>query len=288
MFQAYAQKNNVDKMRYHLTQTILIEPEHVAARIALAQLSYQSGDKEETQVQISALQKIAPENPQVKLIDAILKSSEGGGTEALALLDQLNTDSSSRTTLLALAEQEKRMGRTDEALARLQDWISEQPGDIPVMLQIAALHDQDNDGQAAAAQYEQLLELSRSHVIALNNLAWLLRESQPKNALVYIKKAYEIAPTSADIADTYAVVLFNNQDYKLAMKMSERATSDTDVNTGDADAFYHQSLIAHALGEDERAKQLLSALLDTGREFKERESAQNLLAKIVIGVELRK
>ncbi len=98
-------------------------------------------------------------------------------------------------------------GASEEAQAMLEQWISALPqSPRPTLIKALNAH-QRNDIQQAVIWYEATLELAPDLVAAINNLAWIYYEQKDPRALDTARKAYELAPTSSAVLDTYGWVL---------------------------------------------------------------------------------
>ena len=102
--------------------------------------------------------------------------------------------------------------------------------------------------------YERVLDLDPNDLVALNNLAWYLRERDPKKALAYAEKAHELAPKAPSILDTYAMALLANGDNAKALRMIERALDKAPKNPS---MRLHYARIAAANGDRAGAMQTL-------------------------------
>ncbi len=128
--------------------------------------------------------------------------------------------------------------------------------------------------EEAKIEYEQIVQLDPDNAVALNNLAWHIREEEPARALEYIRHASSIAPDSADVLDTLAVVEYINKDYKQAQRSIERALRQSPNNPS---LIYHSAMISAALGDSASAIDILEGLLDGSIEFPETSQANELL-----------
>ena len=62
---------------------------------------------------------------------------------------------------------------------------------------------------AALAAYEQAVQQGEPGAVVLNNMAWLYLERNDPRAVEFATRAYEQAPSRAEIVDTYGWVLFH-------------------------------------------------------------------------------
>ncbi len=67
-----------------------------------------------------------------------------------------------------------------------------------------------------------LLNEHPDSVLLLNNLAWNLAETAPREALTFAEKAYVSAPEEESVLDTYAMVLAQNGQYEKALRAADR------------------------------------------------------------------
>ncbi len=100
----------------------------------------------------------------------------------------------------------------------------------------------------AIEQYRKSLALKGDDVITLNNLAWLLLESkkQPDEALALATKAYQLAPRSAEVADTLGWVHYRRGAYIDAEKTLAQAEQQA---PGNAQIKYHLGMTYVKLGK---------------------------------------
>jgi Tfp pilus assembly protein PilF len=89
----------------------------------------------------------------------------------------------------------------------LRDWLARRPDAATVRLLLAEHLDQTGDTARAVREYETVLERAPGNAVALNNLAILHQRSDNPRALDLGRRAYEAAPGSAAIQDTYGWLL---------------------------------------------------------------------------------
>ena len=126
-------------------------------------------------------------------------------------------------------------------------------------------------------QYEEVVKLDPKNLVALNNLAWLIREKDPARALDVARKAADIAPDSPEVLDTLAVVEYLNKDYRRAERSIDRALNAQPENPS---LLYHSAMIDAALEDAPQARATLEALLAAHTDFPEIADAKALLARL--------
>ena len=260
-----------------LQKTIALEPKHVPARVALAHGLLATQDREGFELQLKALQTLEPDSAEVLSLEASAALLQGNRKEALAKLEQAYTKEPSPTTLQNLAREKLRGGDMPGALKLFEKWIGEHPQDLQMQMALADLYAADRQDARAIAQYEAVVKADERHVIALNNLAWSLRKSKPKQALAYAERANRIAPDTAALIDTFAMVLLENGDNQKAQTQIERALKLEPNNPG---MRFHAAQIRLALDDTDGAVLILKSLLGGKGDFAEKAEAEALLASL--------
>jgi len=108
----------------------------------------------------------------------------------------------------------------------------------------------------AIAVYESLLDKMPKNSSVLNNLAYLLAQSDRKlaEALRYAGMAIEQSPDNAVFLDTYGYVLHKNGRHSEAAQSLAAAIQQYEVaGTAPAEVYEHLGMVSEALGENTRA-----------------------------------
>jgi tetratricopeptide (TPR) repeat protein len=114
----------------------------------------------------------------------------------------------------------------------LESWLGhtlrERPDDPRVLMALALLYHEQKRPTLARETYEKILRKDPHHVLALNNLAWLLVTAkdpslyQPQRALLLARKAAELRPEPM-ILDTLAEAYLANGHPEQALEMIRQA-----------------------------------------------------------------
>jgi len=161
----------------------------------------------------------------------------------------------------------------DVALAGLRSWIAQHRDNLLARRQYALLLLRFGDLKGARAQYEQLVREHPDDALALNNLSWLVADEAPARALDLAKRAVKLQPTSPDYWDTLGCMQLRRSDPKGALISLRRAHQ---LQGNDAEIAYHLALALDANGARADAKALLSSVA-MHEDFADREKAQRLL-----------
>jgi len=161
--------------------------------------------------------------------------------------------------------------------APLVQWLGRQPDDI-VTRRILGLHYmQAGDEAAARTQMEAVLSRSPNDALTLNNLAWVLRNSDPARAEQLAQKAYVIAPQSAAVADTLGMVYIARGKFDAAATVLAAAVAASPANRA---MHYHHGLALYRAGKADAARDALKQSLADSTEFEGRAEARQLLEKL--------
>jgi len=198
-----------------------IAPEAIEPRAATAALLQQMGRKDEA-MRIATTMR---ENEKTKvpglMLEGDLNAANGKLPEAIekyraafAAQKALPIGSKLHRALLAAKKE-------DEADRMLRDWIRVQPADLRVRMFAGESQTARRHWKEAFEQYAVVLEKEPKNPIALNNAAWALHELKDERALDYGRRAYDAAPKSAAVVDTYATILVAKGDRKGVELMRE-------------------------------------------------------------------
>ncbi|MEZ5481357.1 MAG: tetratricopeptide repeat protein [Porticoccaceae bacterium] len=270
---AYLGLNDKAKAMKEFRAAFEISPGYLAPRIELTKLLFEQKNKKEVQDQLSLLKEIAPDYYEVLQLEGEIpprwETGKSIGTFALA-----HEKMPSTRNMLILARQMLSMGDRQASRQLQESWVEEHPQDSLARLELARLYITDNEEKLAQEQYSAVLAIDKQNLLALNNLAGLLRETDTKRALEYAEEAVRLEPKSAAALDTLAVVQSKTGNHLKAQRSIERAL---EIFPRDPSLLYHSAMITAEAGNEAKAKQQLQALLAEKAEFPEKEEAAALL-----------
>ena len=113
---------------------------------------------------------------------------------AISIYEELLKNIPNTQNLLNLAITKWQAGDEKGAIVLQETWIESHPKDKTALLALANSYLLEKRFEDVIVIYEEVLELDPNNLIALNNLAWYLRDRDPKKALAYAEKAHELAP----------------------------------------------------------------------------------------------
>jgi len=167
-------------------------------------------------------------------------------------------------------------GDTAKGLLILNRGIAIYPEHAGLQLALATYYQSTGNIVLAERHYTKLLEQHPRNIVALNNLAILLTEKKPEAALVYARNAYQQAPKSMAVADTFGWLLISTGDNRNGLKILTDAVTYGDDST----VKYHLAVALLKNGKKKEAREILSALVESGIRFPEQAEASKLFATI--------
>lgn len=262
------------KAEQEFEKALEVSPSYLQPRIELVRLLLLRKERDKAVESLSILKELASENPEVLQLDAARARLDGNQKEALSLSKLAFEQSPTTRNMLVLAQQNWAMGQKEEAQDILESWLKEHPKDVLARLELADMYLGKGEEAKASDEYAQVLEVQKDNTLALNNLAWLLRDKKPKQALEYAQQAVDQSQQSPLAMDTLAVVLLKNNESVKAQRTIERALEKLPNNPS---IKYHSAMINAAAGDKAKAKKYLTELLSGKDKFPERKEAEALL-----------
>ena len=264
-------------MRKELEKTLELDPKHLPGRIAMARTLLTARDEEAFEAQVKVLREMQPDHPDVLSLEASLARMKGNNDEALAKLEKAYAVAPTSATLQNLAAEMVSRSDASGGIELLQGWIDEHPQDMAPRMALADVYAAQKRDDKVVEQYKAVVAADERNVVALNNLAWYLRKSDPKQALAYAERASNIAPDAAPVLDTLALALLENKQVKDAQLRIEQALK---LAPDDPGVRYHAALIRHAAGDKGGALLILEPVVNGPKDFPEKKEAAELLESL--------
>ncbi|WP_018873780.1 XrtA/PEP-CTERM system TPR-repeat protein PrsT [Thioalkalivibrio sp. ALJ16] len=288
-------------------------PDNATLRLALARAHAQAGDEAATESTLSELLERQPDHYQARLLlarglvnqerldDASphlenLQERYEDRAEIQALLGRAavqrddpeaavrhyraalaSPDDQRRDWVHELARAQRAVGEAEAGQATLAAWLEEHPQDLATRHLYASQQMASGDRSGAIDSYRLIVEQDGEDVIALNNLAWSLRDSHTDEALGYARRAADLAPEAAPVLDTLAVVLIHAGEPAEAVDLLGRAS---ELAPEDPGIQYHLAWAESEHGARDAAVERLQRLLDGRDEFPQRADAEALLERL--------
>ena len=218
-----AKSGEKNRARQELERAVQIDPGYLPARIGEIKMQVHDGELEQAKKTLDKLKSDFGDRPEVVGIEGWYALGTGDYVTAEDRFSSILKTNPGRESTVLLSRALWGQKKQDEAIAVLQDWLQDHPRDIVVLLELADTYLSQDNSKAASARYAEVLELSPNNVQALNNLAWLSRNEDLKQALKHAEKAFELAPNDPLVLDTYGMLLIQKRDVAKGHKMIQRA-----------------------------------------------------------------
>lgn len=180
-----------------------------------------------------------------------------------------------RLLMRKLVAMEHAGGDGDRVIAILESWHGRYPSDVDAGLMLAQAYSEQGRTAAAIERLTALLRDQPGHAGVLNNLAWLLRDSDAERALAYAERAYRLQPGEASVMDTLGTLLVRKGRLERGLELLDEARI-ADPTTPAIALHY-----AEALAKADRAAEARLILLDlVEKPFAEQPAARALLEAI--------
>lgn len=262
--------------RSQLKRVLTLNPDHVGARTLMTELIIADGDTEAARKSIDLLRKQSGETAETFLLEGQVASSLAEYDKAVSAYRNALKLEETNHNMLKLEAAMWGADKHQAAIDLLTSWLEKYPSDEMSQTRLASRFLTMGRESDAVETYTEILKQDPDNAVALNNLAWLLRDSDPKRALEYAEKAHSLAPASPSISDTLAM-LISESDSSRAQKLIREALN---ASPGNPHYLYHQALIYERANDPERARQIVEKLLKDAPEFSEAEEAKRLMERL--------
>ncbi|HUW31250.1 MAG TPA: tetratricopeptide repeat protein [Planctomycetota bacterium] len=268
------------RVEEHLTRLCELAPQDPSAACALGDLyASLAGRRQDAHAAYDRAAAIAPGYPYPIARKAALLIADGEIEHARALLTPLAEKHPDDPDVnILLAQVFASSGEIKAAIAGLQRLLDRLPGDAAVQNALATVYLQDGRHDECLRLYQAVLQRDPANYLAANNAAYLLAEklNRPADAEKLIAPAVRRHTRSAPLLDTYGWVL-----HKAGKTPEARAALDRSLELDPAPlTMYHLAVVCHALGEADRARDLLRKALAAGQAFDHAADARSLLQSL--------
>ncbi|MHB1205008.1 MAG: XrtA/PEP-CTERM system TPR-repeat protein PrsT [Rhodospirillaceae bacterium] len=170
-----------------------------------------------------------------------------------------------------------RVGKTEEALKLIKDWVAGNPTDYAVRFLIASNHIAAGRTDEAIAETESIRDAFPDNPLLLNNLAWLYSKRDPAKAIGFAERAYTLAPQSPDVLDTLGWLQTSMANPGKGEPLLKKAY---DVAPTRNDIGYHYAVALEKSNKPVAAREVLEKALSGDAKFPERPDAMAMFARL--------
>ena len=211
--QAYGTINSRKRMYEELDATLKLDPLNKLAAISLVRGLAIEDRQDDANQRMATLKAAMPaDDPDVLSLEAWLATRQNRPGDAVPLLRTLVGTYDLREDKRQLVAALWNSGQKKDAISVQTAHVKSKPEDLAAAFELANYYLLGEQRDEAAGVYETILEKIPENVIALNNLADLLKEQDPDRALGYAELAYKQSGGSPPTAVTLAEILIKNPD----------------------------------------------------------------------------
>jgi tetratricopeptide (TPR) repeat protein len=272
-----------EEARKAFEKTYELTPDNPASIEQLVQLDLAKKDVTGAMAKAEQLLSKTPNSAAGHFIEAQVQMAMNAWDKAeSALLKALDLDPKLSRAYDALISVYLAQGKVDDALGKLEALLAKSPKNAPALMTAAMLYEKRKDFTKARDAYEKLLAANPDFVSALNNLAYLyaseFKELDKANELA--KKARQLQPDDASVADTLGWILYKRRDYPRALSLLQESAAKLPDS---AEVQYHLGMAHYMMGRVPQAKEALQRAVSSPIEFSEKEEGKRRLALLQEG-----
>jgi putative PEP-CTERM system TPR-repeat lipoprotein len=254
-------------------QAAELDPKAPGPQFGIAAMLLRSGKRDEAQRIATSLQKSLPRSSAGLSLEGDLHAADKRWADAA--VSYRKAIAIERTTPLVVKHHQAllRAGRTPEAESVLRDGLRATPTDAALRMYAGEQAVQARQWKSAAEHYDIVVNANPGNVIALNNLAWSLKELDDPRALPVAEDAYARAPSAAPVIDTLGTILSERGESKRAVELLRRATT---LAPKVPDYALHLAQALARSGDTPGAKVVADTLIQTFPDSEQAKAAKNL------------
>jgi tetratricopeptide (TPR) repeat protein len=216
-----------------------------------------------------------PESAPVQQFLGDMLMGAGLNKEARAAFEAAKAaDPTSSGTQLSLVQIDMLEGKLDNARQSLDDIISKDKSNNTARHWLADVDTLLGQQGTAIQHFREVVTADSGNAEAYNNLAYLLIDQQPDEALKYAQKAVALAPDRPAYSDTLGWALYSKGLYAPAIQYLQRAAGD---KKADAVWTYHLAMAYAKSGDLPNSRRTLQAALKQNPHVPEAKLAQELI-----------
>lgn len=263
-----------------LEKTLALRPAFAEALGVKSTLLAKMGKLDEAQKTAKDLQNAQPKSPSGYLAEAevqLLKKDYAGAGDSYVKASQA---ANSGNPLAHALKSFTAAGKAEQGQQLLEQWLKTHPAEQGLRHVLAQSLLTSKQYPRAIQHYRTLVQAAPGDAIALNNLAWLLGETNHPEAVAMGEKAYKAAPRNAPVLDTYGQILARAGQWPKAIPLLREAVK---LSPDNAEIRWH---LADALDKSGNAKEALTELdrlLASQIDFPDKERARERLRQLRAG-----
>lgn len=223
--------DNVGEARNYLLKASALFPDNITYLAGLVETEIAAGNYAEAQKLLDQFEKNKQTESGLLYLQGMIRSAEGKADEAFTFYQQSWQSKPTELAADSIYKHYLAQNQKEQAEKFVGEWLEKFPQSYRASLLKALDAQENNDVPAAIEGYESALQKAPNSPVILNNLAWSYYLEKDSRAEETAKKAYELAPNSAAVLDTYGWILVENGKVSEGISYLERAANLAADNT---------------------------------------------------------
>ena len=215
----------VDSPILALRKALILKPDLLEAQRQLVAAQIAAGKADDALKETRAIQKARPKEAVGFTMEGDVLASQKKHSQAASAYAEGMKRQPDATLVVKQIQLLQAAGKSSDADKVASKWLQENPKDPVVRFHLGNISIQNKDYKNAATRYREVIALQPDNLAVLNNMAWLLSETQDPGAIEFAEKAYAIAPDNADVQDTFGWLLVNRGELKKGIEILTRAVA---------------------------------------------------------------
>ena len=206
-----------------LKRVLELEPDHLPAQRLAVMLALRQKQPDQALAVARQVQKQRPGQAAGYLLEGEVQITQQRWAPAVAALRQAVAKTDPQQSASRLHHALLKAGQTAEAETMAAGWTKAHPRDLIFLFYLGDEALARKDYAGAEARYRAVLDLSPTHALSLNNVAWLMMEQKKPGALAYAEQAVKASPDRPALRDTLAQALAAENQLPKALEMQKSA-----------------------------------------------------------------
>jgi tetratricopeptide (TPR) repeat protein len=249
-----AQRKRLEQASDVLRRGRILFPENEEIGIQAAAIKFTEGNTKEARDILRDVKQQHPESAAPFRIEARYFERQEEYQQAAELYQLALELEQNAEQEVAHARALARSGQLNKAVSALENARQAFPRNPQILMNLAMLHQENEAPDKAIPPYEKLLEVAPRNVVALNNLAWIYYQKGDNRAMELARKAFELKPDNAAIADTYGWILLKAGQIEESLPVLEKAH---ELQPDSEEIAMHLAEAYRATGRDAEARRVL-------------------------------
>lgn len=270
----------VDEEIQYLQKTLELDNKHNLARVALVNALIRKRRFDDADKHLANLREQFPKSPTVTSLTGDLMAARGKPKEAILIYEAMPGFRTPQVTN-KIAQLRWSLNERAAAIAMLEEWVAKHPTDDINRVYLGTFLTQTGRSQEAKQVFKRLVKDNPDSWVANNEIAWALyKNGAASQALSYARRARQLAPQAASVADTMGLIQLELGNVSEALVLLREA-ADNMPNSLETRFHLVQALVKN--GQKVEAKKLLIGILDAKVQFDSKKDASALFEKLEAG-----